>query len=203
MENLFGLPMVWLAASLAGILAMASLIIIVMALRNRILLKLAIRNIPRRRAQTVLIVIGLMLSTTIISASLAIGDTVTGSIRGVVLDALGHTDLRLRTPQAGGDAGSAVFADDPDGTAFFVDRYLDPETLTMVVDIADADDRIDGVMPQIREVLPVLDTRSQLTESRMTVVGFDAARQDGFGDIRTVDGQQIRLDQLGGRGSDQ
>jgi len=197
LENLFGLPMVWLAASLAGILAMASLIIIVMALRNRILLKLAIRNIPRRRAQTVLIVIGLMLSTTIISASLAIGDTVTGSIRGVVLDALGHTDLRLRTPQAGGDAGSAVFADDPDGTAFFVDRYLDPETLTMVVDIADADDRIDGVMPQIREVLPVLDTRSQLTESRMTVVGFDAARQDGFGDIRTVDGQQIRLDQLG------
>ncbi|MDP6821689.1 MAG: FtsX-like permease family protein [Dehalococcoidia bacterium] len=197
MENLFGLPMTWLAASLAGILAMTSLVIIVMAMRNRILLKLALRNIPRRRAQTVLIVIGLMLSTTIISASLAIGDTVTGSIRGVVLDALGHTDLRLRTPLAGGDAESAVFADDPDGTAFFVDRYLDSETLTLVTDIADADDRIDGVMPQIREVLPVLDTRSQLTESRMTVVGFDTARQDGFGDIRTADGPQIRLDQLG------
>jgi putative ABC transport system permease protein len=197
LDSLFGLPMVWLASSLAGILAVASLAIIVMAMRNRILMKLALRNIPRRPAQTVLIVIGLMLSTTIISASLAIGDTVTGSIRSVVLDALGHTDLRLRTPIAGGDAESAIFADDPDGTAFFVDRYLDPETLTLVIQVVDADARIDGVMPQIREVLPVLNAATQLTESRMTVVGFDTSRQDGFGDIRSVDGEALRLDQLG------
>ncbi|HIF12649.1 MAG TPA: ABC transporter permease, partial [Dehalococcoidia bacterium] len=197
METLFGLPMVTLAASLAGILGFVTLVIFGMAMRNRILLKLALRNIPRRPAQTVLIVIGLMLSTTIISASLAIGDTVTGSIRSVVLDALGNTDIRLRTPLTGGDAESAVFDDDADGTAFFVDRYLDLETLTRVIDIVDADDRIDGVMPQIREVLPVLDGRSQLTESRMTVVGFDTTRQDGFGEIRTVDGQLFELDQLG------
>ncbi|MDA1257588.1 MAG: FtsX-like permease family protein [Chloroflexi bacterium] len=197
MENLFGIPMVGLATSLAAILAITSLVIIVMALRNRILMKLALRNIPRRRAQTVLIVIGLMLSTTIISASLAIGDTVTGSIRGVVLDALGHTDLRLRTPLSGGTAESQVFADDADGTAFFVDRYLDAGTLALVLDITSADSRIDGVMPQIREVLPVLDVRSQLTESRMTVVGFDLQRQAGFGDIRTVAGETIMLDQLG------
>ncbi|MFP6595532.1 MAG: FtsX-like permease family protein [Dehalococcoidia bacterium] len=196
METLFGLPMVTLAASLAGILGFVTLVIFGMAMRNRILLKLALRNIPRRPAQTMLIVIGLMLSTTIISASLAIGDTVTGSIRSVVLDALGHTDIRLRTPIAGGDAESAIFADDPDGTAFFVDRYLDPETLSLVMQVVDADDRIDGVMPQIREVLPVLDTATQLTESRMTVVGFDTARQDGFGDIRTVDGELFALDQL-------
>jgi putative ABC transport system permease protein len=189
--------MVWLSASLVGILSVTSLVIIIMALRNRILMKLALRNIPRRPAQTALIVIGLMLSTTIISASLAIGDTVTGSIRGVVLDALGNTDLRLRTPLAGGDAESAVFADDPDGTAFFVDRYLDPETLSQVLEISEPDDRIDGVMPQIREVLPVLDERSQLTEARMTVVGFDTSRQSGFGDIRTIGGDLIRLDQLG------
>ncbi|MCH8817007.1 MAG: FtsX-like permease family protein [Chloroflexi bacterium] len=197
MENLFGVPMAGLAITLVVILAIASLAIITMALRNRILMKLAIRNIPRRRAQTVLIVVGLMLSTTIISASLAIGDTVTGSIRGVVLDALGHTDLRLRTPQIGGSAESQVFADNPDGTAFFTDRYIDAETLSLVLGIAMADDRIDGIMPQIREILPVLDTRSQLTESRMTVVGFDVERQDGFGDIRTLGGQLFRLDELG------
>ncbi|MBT6680495.1 MAG: ABC transporter permease [Chloroflexi bacterium] len=196
METLFGLPMSWLSISLASILGVTSLVIIGMASRNRILVKLALRNIPRRRAQTLLIVIGLMLSTTIISASLAIGDTVTGSIRGVVLDALGHTDLRLRTPIAGGNAESAVFADDADGTAFFVDRYLDSELLTDVIRLADADDRIDGVMPQIREVLPVLDTRSQLTESRMTVAGFDTSRQSGFGDIRSLDGKLIGLDTL-------
>ncbi|MCH7641801.1 MAG: FtsX-like permease family protein, partial [Chloroflexi bacterium] len=197
MENLFGVPMAGLAITLSGILAIASLVIITMALRNRILMKLALRNIPRRRAQTVLIIVGLMLSTTIISASLAIGDTVTGSIRGVVLDALGHTDLRLRTPQIGSSTESQVFGENPDGAGFFADLYMDAETLSLVLDITTADGRIDGVMPQIREVLPVLDTRSQLTESRMTVVGFDGTRQDGFGEIRTLDGQLFRLDELG------
>ena len=196
METLFGIPMSLLSISLASILGVASLVIISMAMRNRILLKLALRNIPRRRAQTILIVIGLMLSTTIISASLAIGDTVTGSIRGVVLDALGHTDLRLRIPLAGGDAESALFSEDPDGTAFFVDRYLSPTTLSSVIDKTEFDQRIDGVMPQIREVLPVLNTRSQLTESRMTVVGFDTSRQTGFGEIRGLDKQLIMLDSL-------
>ncbi|MCH7592913.1 MAG: ABC transporter permease, partial [Chloroflexi bacterium] len=197
MENLFGVPMAGLAITLSGILAIASLVIITMALRNRILMKLALRNIPRRRAQTVLIIVGLMLSTTIISASLAIGDTVTGSIRGVVLDALGHTDLRLRTPQIGSSTESQVFGETADGAGFFADLYMDAETLSLVLDITTADGRIDGVMPQIREVLPVLDTRSQLTESRMTVVGFDGTRQDGFGEIRTLGGQLLRLDELG------
>ena len=188
--------MLWLSISLATILGITSLVLISMAMRNRILLKLALRNIPRRRAQTILIVIGLMLSTTIISASLAIGDTVTGSIRGVALDALGHTDLRLRTPIASGDAESAVFADDPDGTAFFVDRYLSSTTLGLAIKVVESDGRIDGVMPQIREVLPVLDMQSQLTESRMTVVGFDTSRQQGFGEIHDLDGQIVKLDSL-------
>ncbi|MCX8250236.1 MAG: FtsX-like permease family protein [Dehalococcoidia bacterium] len=196
METLFGVPMLWLSISLATILGITSLVLISMAMRNRILLKLALRNIPRRRAQTILIVIGLMLSTTIISASLAIGDTVTGSIRGVALDALGHTDLRLRTPLASGDAESAVFADDPDGTAFFVDRYLSSTTLGLAIKVVESDGRIDGVMPQIREVLPVLDMQSQLTESRMTVVGFDTSRQRGFGEIHDLDGQIVKLDSL-------
>ena len=196
METLFGLPMLWLSFSLATILGITSLVLITMAMRNRILLKLALRNIPRRRAQTILIVIGLMLSTTIISASLAIGDTVTGSIRSVALDALGHTDLRLRTPQAGGDAESAIFTDDPDGTAFFVDRYLSSTTLGLAIKVVESDERIDGVMPQIREVLPVLDLRSQLTESRMTVVGFDTSRQEGFGEIHDLGGQIVNLDSL-------
>ena len=41
----------------------------VLALLNRIVLKIGIRNIPRRPAQTALIVVGLMLSTLIISFS--------------------------------------------------------------------------------------------------------------------------------------
>ena len=74
MEKLFGIDMnamaIWLSSLMVGILIVS----IFLASRNRILVKLALRNIPRRKAQTVLIIVGLMLSTTIIMAALAIGD---------------------------------------------------------------------------------------------------------------------------------
>ena len=47
----------------------------VLGLRHRILLILALRNVPRRRAQTVLIVSGLMLSTAIITSQINDADT--------------------------------------------------------------------------------------------------------------------------------
>ena len=75
-----------LAISLTGGTVAILLIVLFLGLRNRILLKLALRNIPRRRAQSVLIIVGLMLSTTIIMSALAIGDTVASSIRTTVLD---------------------------------------------------------------------------------------------------------------------
>ncbi|MEE8363341.1 MAG: FtsX-like permease family protein [Dehalococcoidia bacterium] len=195
MEKLFGVPMTGLAGGLAAALVVAVLVIVVMALRNRILLKLALRNIPRRRAQTVLIVVGLMLSTTIIASSLAIGDTVTYSIRSAVLDALGHTDQRVRSPQAllGGIVGGPEVAD---FATAFGDTYLGEDQIAAVLAFADGDDRIDGVLPQIRETLPVLDTRSQLTESRMVVAGFDTTRLEGFGAIKTIGGATIRLGDL-------
>lgn len=187
--------MTGLAGGLAAALVVAMLVIVVMGLRNRILVKLALRNIPRRRAQTVLIVVGLMLSTTIIASSLAIGDTVTYSIRSVVLDALGHTDQRVRSPQAllGGLVGGPEVAD---FAIAFGDTYLGEGQIAAVLAFADGDDRIDGVLPQIRETLPVLDTRSQLTESRMIVAGFDTTRLEGFGAIRGVGGATIELGDL-------
>src|SRR5690606_36298262 len=47
---------------------------------------------PRRKAQTILIVIGLMLSTLIISAALGTGDTLNRSVSTQVYDLLGPVD---------------------------------------------------------------------------------------------------------------
>src|SRR6266849_2208165 len=63
-----------------------------LALANRILLRMALRNIPRRRAQTVLILFGLMLATLIITASLAVGDTSAYSIQELQLKQVGGID---------------------------------------------------------------------------------------------------------------
>ncbi len=183
MKEFFGLDMQVLATVLALLLIVSLLVVAFLAMRNRILVKLALRNIPRRPAQTTLIVFGLMLSTTIIAASLAIGDTVAGSIRGTVLDALGETDIRVRSAVNPGD--------------IVADNYIDSEAQKAVLAVAADQPRIDGVLPQIRETLPVLNNRTQLTEARMNVVGFDPDRTTGFGEIRATTGETVTIASLG------
>ncbi|MDA0676979.1 MAG: hypothetical protein O2788_03115, partial [Chloroflexi bacterium] len=183
MKEFFGADMLVLSSVLAAMLIIVLSVVAFLGLRNRILVKLAVRNIPRRPAQTTLIVVGLMLSTTIISASLAIGDTVTGSIRGVVLDSLGYTDIRVRSPINPGNS--------------LADNYMDAAALQSVLDQTSGDSRIDGVLPQIRETLPVLNTDSNLTEARMQVVGLDITRSQGFGGIAAPTGEEVPLSSLG------
>ena len=92
MEEIFGISMdvlmyVFLVAFLLTIAT-----VIVLALRNRIILKLALRNIPRRRGQTVLIIVGVMLSTVIMAAAFGTGDTLSFSIRNEVVKSLKTID---------------------------------------------------------------------------------------------------------------
>jgi len=90
MDEIFGVPISQFMMALLLIFGVGVVIIAVVALRNRVLLKMAARNIPRRRAQTALIVLGLMLATLLFSASLTTGDTLTHSIRTQALGELRH-----------------------------------------------------------------------------------------------------------------
>ncbi len=55
--------------------------LVLILFKNPILAKIGARNIPRRPAQSVFIVIGLTLSTTIFVTALSIGDSLNHSIR--------------------------------------------------------------------------------------------------------------------------
>ena len=166
---------------LAGILAGGTIVVLLaiflLALRNKVLLKLALRNIPRRKAQSILIVVGLMLSTTIIMSALAIGDSVSSSIRSAVLDAVGETDVRLVSP-----VGSR-----------FGDDYLDASLVDRVREAVVGDERVDGVMPLIRESLPVLNELTDKTVAGTSVVGIDLASLAGFDGLKSVDGDHADL----------
>ena len=157
METLFGLEMRYIAAALVATLLILILAIGIIAIRNRFLIKLSLRNIPRRRTQSVLIIVGLMLSSTIVAASLAIGDTITASIRNAVLDGVGDTDIRISKPAFGQLADSTLTADE----------------IEEVAKLLYSDVRVDGIMPITTEVAPVLNQRSRLTEARALVRGFD------------------------------
>ena len=90
MEEFFGIiSMDDLAVYLLIAVGLILVTLFVLGWRNRVVMRLGLRNIPRRRAQTVLIVFGLMLSTLIIAAAFGTGDTMTNSFRALALNDLG------------------------------------------------------------------------------------------------------------------
>jgi putative ABC transport system permease protein len=181
MRELFGMPMIGLAVGLPAALALAGLALLLLAWKSPVLVRIGVRNIPRRRTQSVLIVLGLMLSATIITASLGVGDTVNYSIEREVVLALGHTDEVVRSRDI------RVFGSD----YFPVERY---ETLKVALA---GDPRIDGVTPEVRDVAPVLNEARRRTEPRMAFSGLDPASLAGFGRIVSSDGRKVELAHLG------
>src|SRR5690348_16420844 len=100
----------------------AAVIVVLLALRRPILLKIGLRNVPRRRLRMLLIIFGLMLATTFISAALAVGDTISTAVRSVAVynygrvDEIisgGHGDLGL-FPQNAYDIVQQGLTGDPD-----------------------------------------------------------------------------------------
>ncbi len=83
------------------LLALVSLIVLYFVwlfVRKPVLIKLGLRNIPRRPTQTVLIIIGLTLSTVIFLSSFAIGDTLNYSVQQQAINAYGAIDEVLAPP---------------------------------------------------------------------------------------------------------
>ena len=74
MDKIFGIPANNLAIIMAILLIAIFIVVSFGAIRRFILFKMGTRNIPRRKGQSLLIVIGLMLSSIIIATSLGIGE---------------------------------------------------------------------------------------------------------------------------------
>ena len=115
MEELFGVPTEQLMWTLLAVFGVATLVLTVSALRNRVSFRMAARNLPRRRTQTVLVVLGLMLATMLFSASFTTGDTLTNSLRVESLANLGQVDVRVQAKGSGssGQQGFGIVHDRP------------------------------------------------------------------------------------------
>ncbi|MEZ4621099.1 MAG: FtsX-like permease family protein [Caldilineaceae bacterium] len=72
--------------------------LLLLSLRRPVLAKLGLRNIPRRPAQSILIVLGLTLSTIIIVSALSTGDTLSYSLRQQAVSAYGQIDEVIAPP---------------------------------------------------------------------------------------------------------
>ena len=181
METLFGIPIGTLTVVLTVVFLVAASITGYFALRNPVVLKMAVRNIPRRRAQTVLIVVGLMLATLLFSASFATGDTLAHSVRVLVVKNLGHLD-------------ETVFSEERDASGV---RAFMPEETADAVRAALAGAPVDGVMPAISRSAPAVSLASERNVPRLEVQGLDPAHTDGFGGYFDADGNELDLGALG------
>ena len=180
MQKVFGLPATELAISMAIILAAIFLLLIIGAMRRFILFKMGTRNIPRRKGQSSLIVIGLMLSSAIIATSLGIGDTVRYSVRSVALDFLGPTDEIINGP------GMKLFGDEYFAYSEF--QNLEQSTVN--------NPSIDGLIPLIEISLPSSNDELGLAESDTKVRGLDGKYSDSFGKLVSINGEILSINQL-------
>jgi putative ABC transport system permease protein len=189
MTELFGIPLGTLLTTLAILLLLALGAVALFAVRNRVLLRLGVRNVARRGARTALIVLGLMLGTTIIAAALATGDTMSSAIRGEAIRALGQTDETISARGAEADARAELGA--ATGTRYFGER-----TVARVEAALKGSDLVDGVTPAIIEPVALRAPVRRSNEPDVTLFAADPARMKGFGTITATGGRGVELADL-------
>jgi putative ABC transport system permease protein len=184
MQEIFGLSMTTLALVLLGLFVAVLTLVGVMAWRNRIMLKLGLRNIPKRPGQTVLIIVGLMLSTVIITSAFGTGDTIAYTIRSLAVSTLGDTDEIMTAPQLGVPGGRGYF------------EYSRFEELRQ--ELSDYD-RVDGLLPLITQDAPLVHLISEDDVEYIpgvTVFAPEPEHYADFTELRDVTGQEVSIDDL-------
>jgi putative ABC transport system permease protein len=183
MKTLFGISMDTIMAVSLGLFLATTLLLAVLALRNRLMLALGLRNIPRRRAQTALIVIGLMLSTVIITSAFGTGDTMSYSIRTLAVANLGPIDEAV---SSAAQANSDITTGNGGGMA-----YISAATADRVGAGLAAGHLADGVAGVIAQSIPVQDLTSRQTKANATILGLPPAPDAGFGALHTDGGTEV------------
>ncbi len=187
MTAIFGVSMNVIMATLLVVFVVSIAIIFLLALRDRVMFRMGVRPITRRWGQTALIVVGVMLSTVIISATLATGDTISVSNRQGTFDSLKTIDEVI--------VPSVADAADSFGSSPFIEYGRFEQIRRDVAHLG----AIDGLTSQLAVAAPAVNTRTRLNEGFLNVVGLEASLLEGFGPMRNVAGGEASIGSLGSR----
>ncbi|MDE2670237.1 MAG: FtsX-like permease family protein [Chloroflexota bacterium] len=180
MEEIFGVSMNTIAVVVViitlGILALLAWV----AFRNPVMFKTGLRNIPRRRAQTTLIIFGLMLATVIMTVAFGTGDTVSSTVTDDIYQLAGETDMLIVWDEEGSPRPEDERVIPLKEVAAWEERFAnDPD--------------IDGFLPILLETLPVINTATGLNEAGATIVAYDTTAAAPFGSLRDLDGNVVTV----------
>ncbi len=184
MTKMFGIPMQNIMVTLLVIMGLCLSSVLFVAWRNKTMFWLGLRNIPRRKAQTTLIVFGLMLATVIITSALAIGDTLAYSMKKQVYDQAGPIDLIVvRGKEERGRVARL------DGTA----AYFDRATYEALRGKVGGNSEIDGLAPVLVELAPAINQTAKQSEPVVTVLGIEPRDAAALGGLTAREGGTIDL----------
>jgi putative ABC transport system permease protein len=160
------------------LLGLCLLTTIWVAIRRPVIFKLGVRNIPRRKAQTILIVIGLMLSTLIMAAAMTTGDTLNYSFNKSTYDLLGHTDEIVVQSSETTDANIQNA----------ITNKIDASSLDIVKNAVGDDPNVSAVAPILFELVPMMNENSGLGEPEGNLTAMTPEDVAAFGGLVKVGG---------------
>jgi putative ABC transport system permease protein len=187
-KEFFGVDMTLIMFVLLGMLAVALATVAFVFIWNRVMFMVGVRNIPRRRAQTTLIIIGLMLSTLIISAAFSVGDTADYSISNTAYDRLHSVDETVVTKAESGES---------DSSSLINAQPIDQDTANDYVRQIKDTDGVDGALAVMRWPGAATNETKGQSEPLVLLFGVDPTQLAGFeSDFVTTGGERVNPGEL-------
>jgi putative ABC transport system permease protein len=149
------------------VLSMSS-VIVILALRNVIVFKMAARNFARHKVQSVIVICGLMIGTSIISSALVVQDTLVYAFENDTYHSKGEVDEEIWGLNSLGTR-----------TYFNISIY---ESIARDLENVSG---IEAVAPVISDTGSILDWDTKLGEPSVAILGLDSdvLRETVFGDL--------------------
>jgi putative ABC transport system permease protein len=156
------------------ILAAVGVISAVLAVRHRLAFRVGLRNVRRSRSRTLLLVLGLLVATTIVSGSLIVGNTINELDLHYTLLGVGYNDETIANVTPSG--ALAPFA-------YSVYTQLSASTA--------GDTSIAGIAPEIVTVVQVADRTSGVPQPNLNFIGVNGNQSGQLGSFVSDSGQAI------------
>ncbi len=164
-------PFVFLLLLLVVLVLVVS---ITLAFAHRITFRIAMRNVRRGRWRTVLVILGLLVATTIVSGSLVVGDTVSTLETHFVYLAFGYTDEAVTNTSPTG------------GYAYFpVSIYAELTSRLGGYPL------IAGIAPEVVDVTQVLDLTTHIPQVGLTLIGANSTQTGPLGPFTADNGTAV------------
>jgi putative ABC transport system permease protein len=164
------------------IVVIVFLIVGILALRNSSLRKMSARNLGRRKGNTIIVIVGLLVGTAIITSSFVMGDTMGFVFENAINEQLGEIDELVHTP--GGNRSS----NETGLFSYFNQSFHD--------DLADARalgqlPSVDGLLPIVYETIPIVNFASNLTEPMGNLFAVEPRSSQELDTLRDLAGNIV------------